>query len=965
MCGIDNIKISVIVPVYHTEELVGKCLDSILNQTHKNLEVLVVDDGSNQGLDRIIASINDDRIRLLKHECNRGLLRARITGMQNATGDYISFVDSDDMVGIDFFRLLADRAERDGVDVVVGNTVFVEEDDEKKVSCLHRAVFHDISLNGYEVRDNYFRQEGRCHSWHNVWNKIYSRRLINECLNDIEKMSEHLVMGEDILLSSVFMFCAKGLRHEVNANYFYYRRSESSIGESTKNCTKLVKNINDLKLVFDFVDGYLEHKGASTEIILHFNKFRQRYAVLWKNIGYKLKDYEGYQESQKALSCLCEDIPEQIDDADYFGLFERPWGNGVENIKHSIMSDKYKYISFDIFDTAVLRPFGNPEDLFVLLNKKFEKYVRCNISFQKIRIDAEQGARRALAESKDTKEDITLEEIYKYISANYNISRDVCNAMMNEEIALEIKYAYTRSTVKEFFDVAKVMGKKVIFITDMYLPKECIEQILEKCGYKGYDGIFVSAEYGLLKQTGKLYNKVLEELGIDASQLLHIGDNEESDIRCALEKGIDAYFIPKVYDLFINEGYRYPTGNRTNSIKNACGVLVDKNKIMNSVSMRSMMALAAGKMFDNPFVRYDNTSDYEYNPYYIGYYSLGTHLLSVIRWINDISRQKNYERIIYTSRDGWLYMQAHKIWKKYNEDMPDAKYIYVSRQALLQAMILDRVDLYNLPIEVTQYTPAMLYNLLKFCADSTKEKKFWNRIEKIGLNKDIRFINDNEYNLFIKCFIDISYSEEMHISEQVKIKEYLEFLRSKDAIFDMGYSGRIHKAIVDMTGKKMNALFIHKDTTHYEENSRKGHFEIDEFLKLNPLMPDLLREHIISESGKSCIGYEYNDKSVVPKFEETEKGYCDKFVIEKLHKGALDFVEDFLKYFSGYMDYLTFNPQETALILEGFLPASAAGDRNIFIYSYFEDCVYSGNPNNSVAGYINEQYRIMNLIKCQ
>lgn len=959
----DNVKVSVIVPVYHTEALVEKCLDSILNQTYRNIEVLVIDDGSNNGLDNIVALINDDRVRLIKHGCNKGLLRARTTGMRNATGDYFIFVDSDDMIGIDFIRLLLKRAQEDKVDIVVGNTVFVEENGEEKVSCLHRAAFNNICLNDFEVREHYFTQEGRCHSWHNVWNKIYSKRLIDKCIDYIDSISSHIIMGEDILLSSLFMYWARGLRQEINANYFYFRRGESSVGESTQSIEKFDKNVNDLKLVFDYVDDYLVKEKADENILSHFRHFRQRYAKIWLDMAQNLKAESGCEDVDKSLEQLCSDIPDKIEDTDYFGLFERPWGNGVENIKRSIMSDKYSYISFDVFDTAVIRPFGKPEDLFNLLNKTFEAKMRCNISFSRLRINAEQGLRQKIANSEDNREDVTLEEIYEYMSTNYNISSEICGFMLQKEIELEIQYVYPRKIIEEFFDVAKICGKRVIFVTDMYLGKSCIEQILHKCGYEDYDNIFVSAEYGVLKSSGKLYDKVLSELNIGPEQMLHIGDNEQGDIKCALEKGIDAYFVPKVWDLFINDGYRYPAGNRLNAIIDASGVLVNKDKVIDNCAIRSMMALAAGRMFDNPFVRYDNTSNYEYDPYYIGYYSLGTHLVSVLKWMADTSRDRGYRRIIYTSRDGWLYMQAHKIWSKYNKTLPDAKYIYVSRHAMLPAMIINSVDLYNLPIEVTQYTPDMLYNLLSFCADDSKEKQLWKHVKTIGLKRNIRFVNNDEYNAFIQSFIKVSYCEEKLISEQVKINEYMKFLRKQDAIFDMGYSGRIHKAIVDMTGKPVDALFIHKDTKLYEENARKGGFRIDSFLKLSPLMPDLLREHIISESGKSCIGYEYQGDKVVPKFEVSEKKYCDKFVIDKLHKGALDFVEDFLKYFGDYMDYMAFKPDETALILEGFLSSSLAGDRHLFLYSYFEDNVYSGNPRNNVAEYINEKFRIMSCIK--
>lgn len=965
MDGIENIKISVIVPVFHTESLLKNCVNSIISQTWKNIEVIVVDDGSHNGADKIISAIGDERVIIIKHEENSGLLRARITGMQHATGDYIAFVDSDDSVSVDFFRLLLTRAEKENADVVVGNTVFVEENGVKKIACLHKAAFYNTHLVGEEIRNSYFAQEGRCHSWHNVWNKLYSKKIIDECLGDIDRFSGHLVMGEDILLSSVFLFNAQKMEHEPNAFYFYYRRAESSIGENTKTYSKFNKNLLDLKNVFDFVDKYLVMKGADSEIINHFKNFRFRYQKMWVDLAAKWKDEKEFDLIEKEVSNFCDAVSGQFDDNIWFGLIEREWGDGTETIKTSIMSENYEYISFDVFDTAVLRPFGRPEDLFKLLDREFEKYSNCNISFHKIRVDAEQRARKNLLDSDEKREDITLKEIYDCIGIQYHISEKICNVMMQEELRLEVKFSSTRMVVKEFYDVAIACGKKVIFTTDMYLPQECIKEILEKCGYCEYEKIFVSAEYGLLKQTGNLFAQVLTELGITNSQIIHIGDNEVSDVQKALEMHFVTYFVPKVWDLFINEGYRYPTGNRINAFNDVCGVLMDKDKVMDHCGLRSMMALAANRMFDNPFVRYGNTSNFDCNPYFIGYFSVGTHLLGVTKWILYKAKEKNYNRIIYTSRDGWLYMQAHKIWQKYSEDLPDTKYIYVSRQALLPAMILGEADLYNLPVEITQYTPNMLYELLAFCADASKEKELWEEVKAKGLERNAKFIDNDEYNLFINCFIEIAYDEEMRMERFLEIKDYFRFVRKQDAIFDMGYSGKIHKAIVDITEKNVDALFIHKDVSDWEKNARKGKFEIHTFLNFAPLMPDLLREHIISHSGKACIGYERINGSVVPRFEDTDKTYSDKFVIERIQQGALDFVEDFLKYFYDYMNYMSIDSQETALALEGFLSSSTVGDRNLFVFSSFEDRVYSGNPHNNVAEYINEQYRIMNLIKSQ
>lgn len=88
--------VSVVVPSYNRRKEVTQAVESVLNQTYDELEVVVVDDGSNDGTKDIIRGISDDRVTLIEHEANRGVSAARNTGIMNTSGEYIAFLDSDD-----------------------------------------------------------------------------------------------------------------------------------------------------------------------------------------------------------------------------------------------------------------------------------------------------------------------------------------------------------------------------------------------------------------------------------------------------------------------------------------------------------------------------------------------------------------------------------------------------------------------------------------------------------------------------------------------------------------------------------------------------------------------------------------------------------------------------------------------------------------------------------------------------
>jgi glycosyltransferase involved in cell wall biosynthesis len=151
-------KLSVITTVFNTEKFLPKCLDSVLGQSYKNLEFVVVDDCSNGNCKEIIERYKekDDRVRYVKHNVNKGLFAARITGIKAAEGDYVAFVDSDDYVSIDYFRCLIKSMEDNDSDMAIANSVLEFDDGRRLTYNLFEA--NDVNLEGDEVIGEYFNQ---------------------------------------------------------------------------------------------------------------------------------------------------------------------------------------------------------------------------------------------------------------------------------------------------------------------------------------------------------------------------------------------------------------------------------------------------------------------------------------------------------------------------------------------------------------------------------------------------------------------------------------------------------------------------------------------------------------------------------------------------------------------------------------------------------------------------------------
>lgn len=176
-------KISVIVPIYKVEDYLHRCVDSIINQTYTNLEIILVDDGSPDNCSRICDEYakKDSRIRVI-HKKNGGLSDARNAGIDIATGEYIMFIDSDDFVDREMMKSMMRNMIHNNVDMVVCNIKYIYED--KEVVKYNQA---DRILDRYEAMEEYLR-DGVVQAV--AWNKLYKKSLISDMRYKVGKTNE-------------------------------------------------------------------------------------------------------------------------------------------------------------------------------------------------------------------------------------------------------------------------------------------------------------------------------------------------------------------------------------------------------------------------------------------------------------------------------------------------------------------------------------------------------------------------------------------------------------------------------------------------------------------------------------------------------------------------------------------------------------------------------------------------------
>ena len=219
-----NVKVSIIIPIYNVEKYLDRCMESLLNQTLKDIEIIMVDDGSPDNCPQMCDDYakQDSRVKVV-HKKNAGLGFARNSGLDIATGEYVAFVDSDDYVGLNMYKTLYDRAEADKCDAVFCG--FKKEFSPNRfIECKECDTYTEYSSDKMnELVLDFIAAPPHCKSEYihdmSVWHSIYKRSLIEE--NNIRFISERDYVSEDIPFQIDFLKCCKKVGFIPDVFYVY------------------------------------------------------------------------------------------------------------------------------------------------------------------------------------------------------------------------------------------------------------------------------------------------------------------------------------------------------------------------------------------------------------------------------------------------------------------------------------------------------------------------------------------------------------------------------------------------------------------------------------------------------------------------------------------------------------------------------------------------------------------------
>lgn len=306
----------------------------------------------------------------------------------------------------------------------------------------------------------------------------------------------------------------------------------------------------------------------------------------------------------------------------------------------------YDVISFDIFDTILLRPFSEPDSIFVLLQK--ENNI---LNFERIRIDAAKKVydRNRVCGIKE----ITIKEIYDEIETETGIP---CETGIDREEKSEFELCYTNEYIKRVMDLLIEQGKTIILTSDMYLSQKFIEKLLQKNNIKGFEKIYLSSTYGYGKKEG-LFKQIKNDY--KGKSIIHVGDDKIKDFESPKAEQIDAYLYRSVN--WVGKDKRTK----------------DMGKLVGSAyrGIVNSHLLSGGKNYTLP---------YEY-----GFINGGIYIFGFVNWISKLVEEKGIDKVLFVARDGYI---LNKVYQEIL-DRDNSSYVYWSRLAGLR--ISAKIDKYT------------------------------------------------------------------------------------------------------------------------------------------------------------------------------------------------------------------------------------------------------------------------------
>ncbi|SCM76447.1 hypothetical protein KL86PLE_40252 [uncultured Pleomorphomonas sp.] len=590
-----------------------------------------------------------------------------------------------------------------------------------------------------------------------------------------------------------------------------------------------------------------------------------------------------------------------------------------------------KLVSFDIFDTLLGRIVASPSDVFRFMEADIAKLLGRTISdFAILRNTSEQEVKE-IAQKRGI-DDITLNEIYTHLLLRLNADQALLQQICEIELNWERRCTSVRSPGQVLFNLARRLHKDIVLVSDMYLPKSFIEELLATHGYSGYLKLYISCEYGKSKASGNIFEVVATDFAVAYDEILHIGDNENGDVAIPKRLGIKPFRLPRSVEQLNN---RYSFGR---------SIFEGAVRTNRTLSTSVMTQQIADFIFDEPDV--DLEGAFGGDPFAFGYALLGPLLLGYVTWLHAEAKARGIDRLLFLSRDGQLMQRAYQAIFEH-QALPN-DYIFASRQVARICSLGSDWDIERVLDE--QIYATKLSDFLEFRFGLSAEELDLNKLYELGYTGSEMNIGNKVDRqalrelVFHHRSIIIKRAEEQRSRYRAYLLKHIG-TSSNVAVVDIGYAGTMQASISRLTGKQIAGFYLATTSKvlEFSETIGKSFAYIDSFATSNN-NPTLgihkyrfLYETLICSAEDSFEGFDLSIEEVKPKQWKNSQAKNRKGFVKLAHAGTVRFCQDIMRRWprQEYTFHLT--GAAASLPLDSFLRAPPPPDVKLFEDIEFED----------------------------
>lgn len=604
----------------------------------------------------------------------------------------------------------------------------------------------------------------------------------------------------------------------------------------------------------------VENIEKKADIII-INSDPSNYEIIYKRISdVKIPVY--YANGQKA-NVAVKKI--NVEENEY-------WNRNFKDLKDKIL--KADIVSFDLFDTLIMRKIFSPEDIYRLLEKKAEEVLG-------FKYDITSERTRAASQCSSN---ATINEIYEVLQRKLSLTQEQkCNLMKLEE-NIDFNLCTPRNKIKEALKYAISLGKDVYILSDMYYTMPIVKKLLEKCGMDIVDEshIWISCEKKKDKASGSMWQQFSAEV-VKEKSCIHIGDNQKSDVT-----------NPQIYGIAT---YRIMSGKDMLLASSASEIVPEISDINDSI----VMGLWMSRKWNDPFALEKTKGKIVFHdPQTYGYCIYGPMINKFLMWLYDTSHRDAIDRLLFFARDGYFLIRDYQ--KLLNElerttgigESQHLQYLPISRRLIYIATI-ENIEDFKRVLTFPYVGTFAEYMLSRFNIKVNDKTSAYN-------DQQVNAVGDGEKLL---QWIE-PYQEDIQKEIKREKQNYRKYLENngltdstgKIGTVDLGYYGTNQFYLQKLLGRKMQGYCFYAclsdDNVFIRDISMKGCFQSEEDLDASESY--IKKKNMYVETFLTApygmIRYLDEDLNMVCEPDRTsQKNFKIK---EQVNEGILEYMRDYL-----------------------------------------------------------------------